>query len=78
MGIHGDGAVAGKRGFHVIVATHSATRAASERYAEVTRSALRVRVRSPRRTPRFVVPGGELHLGELDVPIAIFISDELV
>ena len=39
LSIHGDGSVAGNRGFHVIVATGSADRASSERYA-VPRDAL--------------------------------------
>ena len=40
LSIHGDGSVAGNRGFHVIVATGSAERASSERYAVLTRDAL--------------------------------------
>ena len=34
--------------------------------------------RAPGRAPGFVVPGGELYLGELDVPIAVFRPDEFV
>jgi N-acetylmuramoyl-L-alanine amidase len=40
LSLHGDGAAAGERGFHLIVATKRADRAASTRYATVTRSAL--------------------------------------
>lgn len=40
LSIHGDGSAAGNRGFHVIVATGSADRASSERYAVLTRDAL--------------------------------------
>jgi len=40
LSIHGDGSVAGNRGFHVIVATRPGERAASERYAVLTRDAL--------------------------------------
>jgi N-acetylmuramoyl-L-alanine amidase len=40
LSIHGDGSVAGNRGFHVIVATGPGERATSERYAVLTRDAL--------------------------------------
>jgi len=40
LSIHGDGSAAGNRGFHVIVATGSADRSSSERYAVLTRDAL--------------------------------------
>lgn len=40
LSIHGDGSVAGNHGFHVIVATGSAERTSSERYAVLTRDAL--------------------------------------
>ena len=40
LSVHGDGSAVGNRGFHVIVATGSGTRAASERYAVLTRDAL--------------------------------------
>jgi len=40
LSIHGDGSVAGNRGFHVIVGTRPGERAASDRYAVLTRDAL--------------------------------------
>ena len=40
LSIHGDGSPAGNHGFHVIVATGATERAASERYAVLTRDAL--------------------------------------
>ena len=40
LSIHGDGSVAGNRGFHVIIGTGPGERAGSERYAVATRDAL--------------------------------------